>query len=155
MRDAKSVRELEANGVHALVVPDLAAVSSYAEQLRAASVVVDCTADYANPQRIPKAVLEHLEAHAVAGDRQLYVYCSGILTRGATAPGEVADERTPHTGPGMPWRDAVEALILDQGGHHRVARTVLRPGFVYGGNGGSFGAKWFEETTIEGNQEKK
>jgi hypothetical protein len=157
VRSAKSVKALEAAGIFPLLVPDFADVATYAEHLKAATVVVDASIDYANPHRIPKAVVEHLEAAASAttGDRQLFVYCSGILTSGTSLPGQVADERGKYAGPGIPWRAAAEAIVLGVAGKNRVARTVLRPGFVYGGSGGGFGPKWFEDKLIEGDANRK
>ncbi len=110
---------------------------------------MDCGLDYSNPSAVPSAVLSAMEAHPAASSKR-YIYCSGLLVSGPTAANTVALEW--HT-PVDNWRAKAESVVLARGG--RVTRTVLRPGFVYGGDGGDLTRWWFESDSIEGDAARK
>lgn len=137
---------LERDGVE-LVVGSPADPASYADHLARAELVLDATLDYGNPTAVPEAVLEAMEGHAAASSKR-FLYCSGLLVAGRTPANSVALE---WHAPVDNWRAKVEALVLGGGrAGRRVARAVLRPGFIYGGDGGDLTRWWFESDSIEG-----
>lgn len=77
------------------------------------------------------------------------IYTSGVLVLG-DAKGARQDEDTPIDSPAdfVSWRPAIEKAVLDAG-NDDVATAVIRPGMVYGGNGGLIG-ELFRQTVEEG-----
>jgi nucleoside-diphosphate-sugar epimerase len=85
---------------------------------------------------------------ALAGSGKPFVYTSGVWVFGDTdgrMVGEIARLRPPAL---VAWRPAVENLVLEAK-ERGVAAMVLRPGMVFGRNGGAVGG-FFEQAKQEG-----
>ncbi len=139
-RDPRSPRAsaLGTAGVR-MVAGDVGDPASYRARLGAAEVVVHTVADGRRPTESDELLLDELLALQEAGRAPHLVYTTGCSVYGAhTHP--VLDERTP-TDPDHP-RAQLEARLGASG----LAHTIVRPAFVFGGDGrSSLLARWLDE----------
>ena len=100
--------------------------------------VIDCTADYETPAVIPNACLEAMrQATGSSSIRKHFLYTSGALVHG-NRPGQVVTEDDlDQQSEALAWRINMEKDLL-RVNNDTVDCTVLRPGFVYGKQGGFF-----------------
>jgi len=75
--------------------------------------------------------------------KKLYIYTSGCMVLG-DYPNELVKEDAPPKNKAFEWRAALERKIIAAG------HVALRPGWVYGGNGGHYAAPWFKLDSKEG-----
>jgi nucleoside-diphosphate-sugar epimerase len=111
-------------------------------------VLVHAASDHqTNTWALDRQTIEHLLAAAERGPRpKTFVYTSGVWVYGDTR-GELVDETTPVSPPALVTaRPANEQLVLESS---HVRGIVLRPGCVYGGQGGMPGLLWFK-SAVEG-----
>lgn len=143
--DAKA-RALEAGEITP-VLGDLADPTTYAAVAARCSVLVHAGFDESS-RGIPKdrAALDTLlEAGRRGAQPKTLIYTSGVWVHGDTR-GALVDETSPLDPlPLVAWRPPHEALVL---GADAVRGIVLRPGCVYGGEGGMPGS-WFA-SAVEG-----
>jgi nucleoside-diphosphate-sugar epimerase len=72
--------------------------------------------------------------------RRTFIYTSGIFLLGETGDEPAGEDASTDGAPDLvAWRAGHERLVLDAG-DDRLATAVIRPGMVYGGHGGVFGA---------------
>ncbi|HEU4648800.1 MAG TPA: NAD-dependent epimerase/dehydratase family protein [Gemmatimonadales bacterium] len=133
-RNDAAVERLERSGVRP-VRGDLADTAVIEQAARAADGVIHAgsTNDARGPE-VDRAAVDAI-IRALDGTDKPFVYTSGIWVYGDTQ-GRVVDETTPLTpAPIVAWRPAVERRVLDAAAHG-VRAIVLRPGIVYGQQGG-------------------
>jgi nucleoside-diphosphate-sugar epimerase len=105
------------------------------------SVLIHAAVDYqTDPFALDKQTVEFLLSLSGKGSRpKTLIYTSGVWVYGST-PGMLVDETTPLNPPKMvARRPATEQLVLNAGG---MRGLVIRPGCVYGHQGGLTGM-WF------------
>jgi nucleoside-diphosphate-sugar epimerase len=72
--------------------------------------------------------------------RRTFIYTSGIYVLGETGDEPAGEDASTDGAPDLvAWRADHERRVLDAG-DSRLATAVIRPGMVYGGHGGAFGA---------------
>ncbi|EAU66924.1 NAD dependent epimerase/dehydratase family [Stigmatella aurantiaca DW4/3-1] len=139
------------------VAGDLADPSSYRDHLRDVDAVVHLTLDYGNPVSSDQGLFAELRAaHGRDGRHRHLVYTTGCSIYGKVeAP--LLDENTPGNPEGsLFFRMRLEQELAASGLPH----TVLRPGFMYGGDARtSMLGRWFAEahagrTAFYGNRDK-
>lgn len=118
---------------------DMTLPASYRSEAAEHDALVHCAfqggGDPAGPDR---TALDALLDAARIGDRpRLVVYTSGCWVLGDTG-GEPADESAPVDDPAdvVAWRPRHEEICLRAGGEGGFTTAVVRPGLVYGGEGG-------------------
>lgn len=133
-RDEKKARRLARHEVQP-VMGDLAEPESWREAAEGCSVLVHAAFD-GKGKGVAKdrTALDALIAAGESGARpKTLLYTSGVWVHGATGD-RVVDETTPLDPlPIVTWRPPHEALVLGAAG---VRGLVLRPGCVYGADGG-------------------
>jgi len=126
------------------VVGDLENPESFLSDLKNNDAVIHAAAR-PGPEaaRLDQQVLEAIQASVVDGRVRRVLYTSGVWVHGDT--GERIEDESSALSPAdiVAWRPAHEEAVLDLV-EHEAHVTVLRPGMVYGGTGGAFGA-WFRE----------
>lgn len=100
--------------------------------------VIDCTNDYTDPNAIPDACLAAIRACDDAIKRQ-YIYTSGGLVHGHHEEKHVTEDVV-SVSENLAWRVEIERRLVALSD---VDVTVIRPAFVYGRSGGSFGDMYF------------
>lgn len=84
-------------------------------------------------QEAVRAILEALE-----GSRKAFVYTSGCWVYGDTGDARITEDSILSPLPMVAWRPPVEELVRSWAGRG-VNTVILRPGVVYGGEGGLVG----------------
>lgn len=126
-----------------LVTGDLSDPTSYRDPLREADAVVHLTMDYNDPAGSDRALFDELtNAHHHDGRHRHLLYTTGCSSYGKVDV-PVLDETTPgNPEHALYFRFQLEAELADRGLPH----TVLRPGFMYGGDARtSQTGRWFAE----------
>lgn len=116
---------------------------SYADAVAGSTVIVHAAIDYgADPTALETRLLDLVRSTASRSvEPKTLVYTSGVWVLGDTG-GMVADESTPPSAPDLvAWRPAMERRVV---GETAFRGIVLRPGVVYGGQGGLTGL-WFRD----------
>lgn len=134
------VKDLGAEAVRG----DLADPASYREA-RGADAVIHIACDFGRgPRDVDRTAVDSFLS--ALGPRQALVYTSDLWLLGPTG-GEPADEAFPGRDEAylFGWRVAQEKRVLECGG----TAAVVRPGYVYGGDGGLIG-KFFSQAVREG-----
>jgi nucleoside-diphosphate-sugar epimerase len=92
---------------------------------------------------VDRLALEMIRAGVVDGRVRHVLYTSGVWIHGNTGD-RIEDETSPpNPAEHVAWRPAHEEVALDMM-ELEAHVSVMRPGMVYGGTGGTF-AKWFRE----------
>jgi len=133
---------------HAFLVGDLADLDLLRTAAASADGVIH-TALAHSPEAgaIDRAAVEGMLA-ALAGSGKPFVYTSGVWVYGDTQGRTVGEVSMLHTPPLVAWRPAVEELVLESK-NQNVQGMVLRPGMVYGRQGG-FVAAMFADARQNG-----
>ena len=127
------------------VVGDMTRPESYARVVEGCDLLVHTALDAAGDRAATDrtAVETLLSAAEVGGRPRTLIYTSGVWVYGAVA-GKPVDETAPlRPISTVAWRPAHERMVLDAAG---VRGVVVRPGCVYGKQGGLTGA-WFAGAT--------
>jgi nucleoside-diphosphate-sugar epimerase len=141
-RSADKATALARQEIHP-VLGDLGRPASFAARAAESSVLVHAAADLKGGMVGPdRAALDVLLAAAKEGPQpKTLIYTSGVWVHGQTGS-QPADETTPlKPARAVAWRPAHEQRVLEAKG---VRGLVLRPGCVYGRQGGLTGS-WFAE----------
>ena len=125
------------------VIGDLQKPETFIAQLKNCDAVVHAALSPEEPARVDQIALEVIRAGVVDGRIRHLLYTSGVWVHGDTGD-QVEDESTdPTPTPVVSWRPAHEDVALDLV-EHEAHVTVMRPGMVYGGTGGTIGG-WFRD----------
>lgn len=151
VRSPEKAKALEEIGAKA-VVGDIKDPKSYREAAAGCEALVHTAFEYSDKEvEADKTVVATLleVARANAGVRQI-VYTSGIWVLGQTDGEEPAfeDASTDHPAALVAWRVGHEKKILGAA-DERLATAVVRPGMVYGHQGGLI-ASYFDSAEKEG-----
>jgi len=136
-RSAESIEKLKAAGVHP-VAGSLSDHSVLREMTHDADAVIHCAFEQsAEGPGLESGALDAMLG-AVDTDHEAFIYTSGVWVYGDTG-GKTVDERAPlNPIPLVAWRPAMEKKVQDAQ-RHKLRTIVIRPGLVYGGNGGIVG----------------
>ena len=151
-RSRDRAAELAAAGMN-VVVGDLSLPKTYASAAAACDTLIHAGFEFGpRAERTDQiAVKTLLDCAGKPGDKRLFVYTSGVWVLGPCLNGEPADEAAHLRPPAVvAWRPAHERLALEAAGP-RLAAVVVRPGCVYGGSAGLYGAMFkslFDERVI-------
>jgi nucleoside-diphosphate-sugar epimerase len=146
-RRAERAEALRAFGVKT-VIGDITHPESYVAELKNCDAVVHAVAFDRDKARRDQMALEAIRGGVVDGRVRHVIYTSGVWIHGETG-GTIEDETAPPRPPELvAWRPAHEEVALDLV-EHEAHVTVMRPGMVYGGAGGTFGG-WFREARDHG-----
>lgn len=132
-------------------VGDLQDPASYQAAAAGHEALIHTAFDYAaNGVARDRLAVETLLAAASSGaGPRVVIYTSGTWVLGETGDEPAyEDAPTDHPAPLVAWRPAHERLVLE-GADDRIATAVLRPGMVYGGQGGLV-SHYFESAETEG-----
>jgi nucleoside-diphosphate-sugar epimerase len=133
-RNASSAREARALGAEA-VQGDLRDPDTFLGRTRSADAVIhlantgDSDADQVD-QEATRAMVEALE-----GSGKPFIYTSGVWVLGSSAEGELDEESPVSPAPFVAWREPLEKWLVEKAGAD-VRTVVIRPGIVFGGDGG-------------------
>jgi len=143
VRTETAADTLRRDGVQPLVA-DLTKPETYVSVLKNCDVAVHASfAREGSPAVLDAAALEAFADAAEDGRLRRLLYTSGLWVHG-DQHGAVIDEATPLAPTELSaWRAAHEDVVMDLA-NHEVEPIVMRPGMVYGGSRGLFGA-WFRE----------
>jgi nucleoside-diphosphate-sugar epimerase len=137
-RSAEKGRELEARGYSA-VVGDIQDTALLREAASAADGVIHAAREAGHGSgALDRLAMETL-IEALSGRRAPLVYSSGVWVMGDTRGRMLGEIARPDPPPMVAWRPAVEELVLASTGRG-VKGVVLRPGTVFGRNGGRIAA---------------
>lgn len=135
------------------IVCDPTEASALLPTVQKCEFVIDCTSNYDTPAAIPNACLEAMRracsSSGSSNNKKHFLYTSGALVHG-NRPGEVVTEDVlDHQSEALAWRIDMETALFDAR-KTDVDCTVLRPGFVYGKQGGFFAKMLFAKPPPEG-----
>ncbi len=136
-RSAASIEKLKAAGVHP-VAGSLGDHSVLREMTHDADAVIHCAFEQsAEGPGLETGALDAMLG-AVDTDHEAFIYTSGVWVYGDTG-GKTIDETAPlNPIPLVAWRPAMEKKVQDAQ-RHKLRTIVIRPGLVYGNNGGVVG----------------
>jgi len=128
------------------VIGDVTDLNSFKEYIQGCPIIVDCSNLFGTdaPEKAPLALLKAIEEASKNQDQLLppktFIYTSGIMVYGHDT--RIRDEKWPVSDTFYAqWRRKVEEAVT----HSRdVNGIVLRPGWVFGGNGGPHGPQMFD-----------
>lgn len=155
-RSAASGERLARQGADP-VPGDLHEPAEWEEAAARHEALIHCAYDYsADGVRADASAIRTLRRAAVRGDGSTFIYTSGCWVLGDTGE-EPADEQASTDRPAevVSWRPAHERLAMegreekDGAAERDVSAAVIRPGMVYGGNGG-LTRKLFESAEEDG-----
>ena len=133
-RNAPSAKEARALGADP-VQGDLRDPGSFLDKARSADAVIhlantgDSDAGEVD-QGATGALVEALE-----GSGKPFIYTSGVWVLGSSAEGELDEESPVSPAPFVAWREPLEKWLVEKAGAD-VRTVVIRPGIVFGGDGG-------------------
>lgn len=118
---------------------DLRDTKAWADALQGSAAVVHLAAQFPDGEQLDDLIVERVLDHAARfRSFECFVYTSGTMPFGNTGPNAV-DEDSPFGVADVPgfvaWRPAHERRVLSAS-HTHGRRIVVRPAFVYGGDGG-------------------
>jgi nucleoside-diphosphate-sugar epimerase len=136
-RRAESIEKLKAAGVHP-VAGSLGDHSVLREMTHDADAVIHCAFEQtAEGPGLEAGALDAMLG-SVDTDHEAFIYTSGVWVYGDTG-GKAIDETAPlNPIPLVAWRPAMEKKVQDAQ-RHKLRTIVIRPGLVYGGDGGLVG----------------
>lgn len=106
--------------------------------------------DYSSGPATDRSAVEGVLGAAARGGTRVVVYTSGVWVLGDTGEAGVDESAsTSHPAAGVAWRPAHERMVLDAA-TDRLATAVIRPGLVYGGQGGLMAMLLFGPAVTEG-----
>jgi nucleoside-diphosphate-sugar epimerase len=134
-RSDAAAATLESRGIR-IVRGDITQPETVAAPAREADAFIH-TAMYGVPEAgaIDRALVSAV-LDALAGSNKPCVYTSGIWVYGKTGPGFAYEDMSLAPPAVVAWRPAVENLVVDAAKNRGVRGVVVRPGMVYGRNGG-------------------
>lgn len=139
LRSAEKASLLEDRVGGRPVFGDMTLPASYRSEAAGHDVLIHCAFQgERDPVGSDRTALDALLDAARIGDRpRLVVYTSGCWVVGDTG-GEAVDESGPVDDPAdiVAWRPRHEEICLEAGEEGDFATAVIRPGLVYGGEGG-------------------
>jgi len=136
-RNDSASEQLQRSGVHP-VMGDMEHTDVLQEMVHDADAVIHC--GFARGARAPELEAHALDAmlDAIGSDHEAFIYTSGIWVYGSRGDA-VVDENAPlNPTPLVAWRPAHERRVLGAAAHH-LRTIVIRPGMVYGDDGGIVG----------------
>jgi nucleoside-diphosphate-sugar epimerase len=149
VRSAERAERLEALGARGMVgtlrTPERYAAVAAAQD---ASVHLGFESGPEAARADRSAVDTLLSAARASGQPYVVVYTSGCLVLGPAGPGPAYEDASTAHALFNTWRPAHERLVLDAN-TRPVATVVIRPGWVYGGEGG-LAADYFESAVKDG-----
>lgn len=137
-RSAGNVAALEAMGVRALVA-DLKDPDGYRHEAAGADAIVHAAAEESGERAaVDRAAVDTLLRAAREGDATVLVYTSGCFVLGETGDAPAHEDASTDGAPEMvAWRPPHEQRVLEAA-TDELATSVIRPGMLYGGRGGTF-----------------
>lgn len=138
VRMPEKARDLADEGAQA-IVGDLAVPETYRAAAEAHEVLIHAAEDNpAQREAVDRTAVDTFLAAARARHRPtVFLYTSGVWVLGNTS--NPADESAPvNPAPNVVWRPDHEQLVLGAAGNG-LRTIVVRPGIVYGGQGGIIG----------------
>ena len=141
-RDATRADSLRSMGV----TPTMGALEqpeSFLADLKNCDAVVHTARSSTDLVAIDQKVLEAIRVGALDGRVRHVLYTSGAFVHGPAGESAQDETATLTPAPASLWRPAHEDVALDLV-EHDVHVSIMRPGVVYGGQGGWFG-DWFRE----------
>lgn len=143
---ASSLRDMGAEPV----VGDLRDVESFRDGLRTAQALIHLAAEHSESQvAVDRAAVDGLLRSAREGAARIVVYTSGCFVLGETGDEPAHEDAPTEDAPDLvAWRPAHEERILEASDDGLVS-SVIRPGMVYGGKGGTF-AMFFRSAERDG-----
>jgi nucleoside-diphosphate-sugar epimerase len=143
-RSEEKGRRLQAGGVTP-VVGEMANPAAWTPAAQSAEVLIHCAAEYSpRYMELDRQTVDRL----LALRPQLFVYTSGCWLYGNTGK-SVADESTRIQPPAMVQPRAETEQSILRGDSSSARSLIVRPGCVYGGQGGLTGS-WFESAETQG-----
>ncbi|MFN2461491.1 MAG: NAD-dependent epimerase/dehydratase family protein [Candidatus Velthaea sp.] len=136
-RNDSASEKLQRDGVHP-VMGDMQKLEVLEEMVRDADAVIHC--GFAAGPHAPGLEAAALDAmlDAIGSDHEAFIYTSGIWVYGSRGDA-VVDESAPlNPTPLVAWRPSHERRVLGAAAHH-LRTIVIRPGMVYGDDGGMIG----------------
>jgi nucleoside-diphosphate-sugar epimerase len=136
-RNDSASEKLQRSGVHP-VMGDMQNTDVLQEMVHDADAVIHC--GFARGALAPELEATALDAmlDAIGSDHEAFIYTSGIWVYGSRGDA-IVDENAPlHPTPLVAWRPAHERRVLGAAAHH-LRTIVIRPGMVYGDEGGIVG----------------
>lgn len=146
-RSPAAEAQLQATGVTAVpgALEDLAS-------LRNAVDAADGVIHAASSSSAERGALDHAATAAMldrlAGSNRAFVYTSGVWIYGDTRGRVVGEINTLNPPPSIAWRVAVEQMV-ESAAERKIQTVVLRPGMVFGRNGG-FVRSFFDDVRTTG-----
>jgi nucleoside-diphosphate-sugar epimerase len=136
-RSDSAKEKLLRQGLHP-VMGDLASLDVLREMVSDADAVVHCALP-----RSPQAPAIEAEAlgamlGAITSDHEAFIYTSGAWVYGSRGDAVVDEDAPLAPTPLVAWRPAHESRVHGAAAHH-VRTVVIRPGVVYGDDGGIIG----------------
>ncbi|TMQ68785.1 MAG: NAD-dependent epimerase/dehydratase family protein, partial [Candidatus Eisenbacteria bacterium] len=116
---------------------------SFVSELKNCDAVVHAARAASESARIDQCALEAIRAGVTDGRVRHVVYTSGAFVHGSTGDAIQDETAVPQPPAVVAWRPPHEDVALDLVDHEAQV-SVMRPGRIYGGVGGFFGA-WFRE----------
>jgi len=149
VRSAEKQAQLTALGARG-VLGDMKLPSSYAAEARAHDAAIHLGfASSEAAAALDRAVVDTLlDAARAAGRPYGVLYTSGVLVLGPAGAGPADEEASTAHAVFNTWRPAHEQLVLGAASGS-VAAAIVRPGWVYGGQGGLV-AGYFQSALAEG-----
>jgi nucleoside-diphosphate-sugar epimerase len=141
-RSAARAESLRSIGVTP-ILGTLEQPESYLADLKNCDAVVHAARASGDLVAIDQKVLEAIRVSALDGRVRHVLYTSGAFVHGPAGDAGQDETATLNPSPSSQWRPAHEDVALDLVDHD-VHVSILRPGLVYGGQGGYFGG-WFRE----------
>ena len=132
------------------VVGDLRDPDRFRDGLLRADALVHLAAEHSESQvEVDRAAVDALLRAAREGPARTLVYTSGCFVLGETGDEPAHEDASTADPPDLvAWRPAQEERVL-AAGDDGLATSVIRPGMVYGGRGGTF-AMFFRSAEREG-----
>lgn len=133
-RSAASIEKLKAAGVHP-VQGSLGDHSVLREMTHDADAVIHCAFEQSAEGVALEAGALDAMLSAVDTNHEAFIYTSGVWVYGDTGGKAIDESAKLNPIPLVGWRPAHEKKVQDAQ-RHKLRTIVIRPGLVYGGNGG-------------------
>jgi len=132
VRDVKKANKLIQDEIIP-IIGDISKPDAYQETLASCSIIIDAVGFGKHSQSFFEYVAS-LHSHKLPGYKTLYIFTSGIMTYGVASTSFVDETTEPKPiEKDVQERKQFEDLVLK---NTTLRNVVLRPGFVYGGQGG-------------------
>jgi nucleoside-diphosphate-sugar epimerase len=133
-RNEPAKEKLLRAGVHP-VMGDMEDSPVLREMVADADAVIHC--GFARGEKAPELEGAALDVmlDAIGSDHEAFIYTSGIWVYGSRGDAVVGEDAPLHPTPIVAWRPSHERRVLGAAAH-RLRTIVIRPGMVYGDDGG-------------------